>query len=128
MKKLFAFLAVIGILSFGISNMIFAQQDTAKAGSTDTATAMSDTSKTAVDTAQAAAAASNEEGQTSVPLHQQIKAKFIEGGAFFMSFVLLALIFGLALAIERIIYLNLATTNTINPTIKFWRRKWKQAS
>ena len=29
-----------------------------------------------------------------------------------MGFVLLTLIFGLALAIERIIYLNLATTNT----------------
>ena len=29
-----------------------------------------------------------------------------------MSFVLIALILGLALCIERIIYLNLATTNT----------------
>ncbi len=45
-------------------------------------------------------------------LHQQLKQKFIEGGATFMSFVLICLILGLALAIERIIYLNLATTNT----------------
>jgi biopolymer transport protein ExbB len=45
-------------------------------------------------------------------LHQIVKAKFIEGGATFMAFVLLCLILGLALAIERIIYLNLATTNT----------------
>lgn len=46
------------------------------------------------------------------PVYQQIKAKFIEGGAGFMGSILLCLIFGLALAIERIIYLNLATTNT----------------
>jgi len=44
--------------------------------------------------------------------HQVIKQKFIEGGAEFMAIVLLCLIMGLALAIERIIYLNLATTNT----------------
>ena len=30
----------------------------------------------------------------------------------FMSFVILALILGLAIAIERVIYLNLASTNT----------------
>ena len=44
--------------------------------------------------------------------HQIIKQKFIEGGAGFMSIVLICLILGLALAIERIIYLNLATTDT----------------
>ena len=44
--------------------------------------------------------------------HQVVKQKFIEGGAEFMAIVLLCLILGLALAIERIIYLNLATTNT----------------
>ena len=43
---------------------------------------------------------------------QEIKKKFIDGGPLFMSFVLIALILGLALSIERIIYLNLATTNT----------------
>ena len=44
--------------------------------------------------------------------HQIIKQKFIEGGAGFMGIVLLCLILGLALAIERIIYLNMATTDT----------------
>ena len=43
---------------------------------------------------------------------QEIKKKFIDGGPLFMSFVLIALILGLALSFERIIYLNLATTNT----------------
>ena len=45
-------------------------------------------------------------------LHKRIKELFIEGGPIFMSFVLIALILGLALAIERIIYLNLADVNT----------------
>jgi biopolymer transport protein ExbB len=44
--------------------------------------------------------------------HQVLKQRFIEGGPFFMGIVLVALILGLAIAIERIIYLNMATTNT----------------
>jgi biopolymer transport protein ExbB len=48
----------------------------------------------------------------SASFHQIIKQKFIEGGPGFMGIVLLCLILGLALAIERIIYLNLATTDT----------------
>jgi len=51
-------------------------------------------------------------GSDDMTLHKQVKQKFIEGGASFMGLVLLALIFGLAIAIERIIYLNFATTNT----------------
>ena len=50
------------------------------------------------------------EEETSVS--QSLKLKFIEGGPLFMSFVLIALILGLALSIERIIYLHLATTNS----------------
>lgn len=44
-------------------------------------------------------------------LHQVVKQKFIEGGPEFMSFVLICLILGLAMSIERILYLNMATTN-----------------
>jgi biopolymer transport protein ExbB len=44
--------------------------------------------------------------------HQIIKEKFIEGDPTFMSPVLICLILGLAVAIERIITLNLSTTNT----------------
>lgn len=44
--------------------------------------------------------------------HQILKQRFIEGGPSFMGIVLVALILGLAIAIERIIYLNMATTNT----------------
>ncbi|MCW5518941.1 MotA/TolQ/ExbB proton channel family protein [Aureitalea sp. L0-47] len=44
--------------------------------------------------------------------HQALKQRFIEGGPGFMGIVLLCLILGLAIAIERIIFLNLSTTNT----------------
>jgi len=43
---------------------------------------------------------------------QELKKRFIEGGPVFMGIVLLCLILGLAIAIERIIYLNFSTTNT----------------
>ena len=50
--------------------------------------------------------------EESANFHQVIKQKFIEGGPAFMGIVLLCLILGLALAIERIIYLNMATSDT----------------
>jgi biopolymer transport protein ExbB len=48
----------------------------------------------------------------NITFHQQLKNRYIEGGPVFMSFVLICLILGLAIAIERIIYLNLSTTNS----------------
>ncbi len=44
-------------------------------------------------------------------LHEQLKSKFVEGSAEFMSLVALALVIGLALCIERIIYLTLSEIN-----------------
>jgi len=46
-----------------------------------------------------------------VTIIQKIKQKFIEGGVEFMSLVLICLILGLAIAIERVIVLNLSSTN-----------------
>ena len=45
-------------------------------------------------------------------LHKQLKRKFIEGSAGFMSLVALALVLGLAFCIERIVYLTLSEVNT----------------
>jgi len=122
MKKLFALIAVFGMLSFGASNLSIAQenatdttvtQETNNGDSTAVATADSSeaTEEVAAKTEEKTDETKPEEVETP-GLHQQIKQKFIEGGPGFMSFVLLALILGLALAIERIIYLNLASTNT----------------
>jgi len=73
-----------------------------------------DTAMAAADTAAAEAGAAEEEeaAEETSSLHKQVKQKFIDGGPAFMGIVLLALIFGLAVSIERIIYLNLSTTNT----------------
>ena len=45
-------------------------------------------------------------------LHNALKVKFVQGGVPWMTPILILLIIGLAIAIERIIYLNMATTNT----------------
>lgn len=65
-------------------------------------------------TATAAAAVLQEEttAETSRGFTQVLKEQLIQGGPAFMGIVLLCLILGLAVAIERIIYLNLATTST----------------
>lgn len=46
-----------------------------------------------------------------VPLHQALKTKFIEGGAGFMSLIIICLIIGLALSVERILYLTFSQIN-----------------
>lgn len=49
--------------------------------------------------------------EESVGFHQELKTKFIEGNAGFMSLVAIALVVGLAFCIERIIYLSLSEIN-----------------
>jgi biopolymer transport protein ExbB len=50
--------------------------------------------------------------EVELSLHQVVKKNFIDGGWEFMAIVLICLILGLAIAIERIITLSLATVNT----------------
>ena len=106
MKKLFAFLAVTGMLIFGASKFVLAQDPTeAPTDTTEQMEAAQDEAVTPIDEVV------DQEAEGSTSLHKRIKEKFIEGGAAFMSLVLACLILGLAIALERIIYLNLATTN-----------------
>ena len=99
MKKLFALIAVTGLLLFFASNVVVAQnQPAAKPAAAQVATDNEE-----------AAAAKAEEGQS---FHSALKQKFIEGGPGFMTSILLSFVLGLAFAIERVLYLNLATTNT----------------
>ncbi|GAA3601440.1 MotA/TolQ/ExbB proton channel family protein [Flavivirga amylovorans] len=97
MKRLFSILAITGMVAFGTTNA--------------TTIANTNTAVTTVNTTQETA----EEGaaaEETLGFHQELKKRFIEGGAGFMGIVLLCLILGLAIAIERIIFLNLSTTNT----------------
>ncbi len=50
--------------------------------------------------------------QDAPGFHQVLKEKFIEGSAFFMSWIAAAFVIGLAFCIERIIYLSLAEVDT----------------
>jgi len=56
--------------------------------------------------------ATEEESKKEVGFTSKLKQKFIEGDPFWMGIVLIALIIGLALCIERIVYLNLSSINT----------------
>ncbi len=82
MKKLFAMLALMGVMTLGSVSVM--AQDAAPA-------------ETAV----------VEEGG----IHKELKTKFIEGDAGFMSLPAIALVIGLAFCIERIVYLSLAEVN-----------------
>jgi len=117
MKKLFAFLAVVGMLNLGASFNSYAQEEQAEttAQVEETTTQVEETTTQVEETTTQV---EEEEVVESTSLHAVIKKKFIEGDAMFMSFVLLTLILGLALSIERIIYLNMSSTNTKKLLVK----------
>jgi biopolymer transport protein ExbB len=73
--------------------------------------AVTDSLSVAKSTATEAVTKVAENEEVAKTFHQELKQRFIEGGPEFMGIVLVALILGLAIAIERIIYLNMATTN-----------------
>jgi biopolymer transport protein ExbB len=127
MKKVFTLIAVTGLLSFGTVNITNAQPTDPEVVAVDSAALDSIAQVEAAEAEAAAKAKADEEAalaeaeaesksvelvQEEPDISQTIKKYFIDGGPMFMSFVLIALILGLALCIERIIYLNLATTNT----------------
>ena len=109
MKKLIAFLSIVALVTFGSFNLVYAQDD-----APDTEVVAQDTVETPVETVETAEPMTPvvEEPEKPQSFHEVLKEKFIEGNPGFMGIVLLALIFGLAISIERIIYLSLATVNT----------------
>jgi biopolymer transport protein ExbB len=114
MKKLFTLLAISGLLTFGVTNNTYAEGDTTATEQVE-GTAEADSTVTAEAVIEEAPAPVKEEAaveEAEKTFHQIIKDKFIEGGPGFMSFVLICLILGLAVCIERIIYLSMATTNS----------------
>ena len=104
MKKFIAFFSIVALITFGLSNYTFAQEDST----------VVDEPVEEVQEQVMEQSASNEAAMDEAPktFHMVLKEKFIEGGPGFMGIVLLVLIFGLAISIERIIYLSLATVNT----------------
>lgn len=125
MKKLIALLTLTGLLFAQMPNAVLAQDatdvgtemaadgDMVADGEMEADSTVSDSAAAAPVAAPEPASMVEEEPEREVlSFHQTVKRYFIEGGATFMAFVLICLILGLALSIERIIYLNMATTNT----------------
>ena len=102
MKKVLMFLAAIGVLAFS-AQIASAQEPAAEPASTEEVAAAPAKEMTLAELTAA---------QEEIPLHQALKTKFIEGGPSFMAAIILCLIIGLAIAIERILYLAFSKTNT----------------
>ena len=110
MKKLFATLSCMALLTLGLTQMTYAQEATADA--VDSATTEQVTPTPVEEAVEVDMEAVMEQDATAdQSFHQALKTKFIEGGADFMALIALVLILGLVLCLERIIYLNLADNN-----------------
>ncbi|WP_310991516.1 MotA/TolQ/ExbB proton channel family protein [Aequorivita marina] len=103
MKKLFSIMAVTAMVFVGTLN---ANASTAQTMPTSSQALVTAATVSFIQD-EPAPAADADRG-----FHQELKERFVEGGPGFMGIVLLCLILGLAIAIERIIFLNLSTTNT----------------
>mgnify|MGYP001353028685 CR=1 FL=1 len=113
MKKLITLVTVALMLVFGVSNMTYAQDDTVDSTATENVdSAATDSGAVSDQPADVPADGAGEEMVVEKTFHQVLKEKFIDGGAGWMTPILLVFVLGLALIIERILYLSLSRTNT----------------
>ena len=121
MKKLIALLTIAGFMTFGISNSVLAQQDENAVQTEQVATEEAAPAEEVVaeEAAEEVVTAPIAEEEQTLTFHETIKKQFIDGGWGFMTLVLIVLVLGLAISIERIIYLTLSTTNTKKLVVEF---------
>jgi biopolymer transport protein ExbB len=113
MKKFLSYFILVGVLATA-SMTAYAQDemDTSEMViSEDTLSMASTDSVMEEEMVEEVAVMEEEVIEEEASFHQVIKQQFIDGGPEFMGIVLICLILGLAISIERIIHLNLATTN-----------------
>ena len=119
MKKLFALVAVLGLL--GSAQVFAANEDVNNVQQTEVTDSAAVANDSIVAPADSAAVEAPVEAEAPVAVvedggiagvHKTLKTKFIEGGAEFMALVAVAMVIGLAFCIERIIYLSMAQVNT----------------
>ena len=108
MKKLIALLTVAGFLTFGMANMVFAQNEQ----ETDETAQTEEVVEAEEAPVEQAVLMEDADETPQQGLHYVLKEKYIQGGALWMTPVLICLILGLALVIERVFYLNLASVNS----------------
>lgn len=111
MRRVLSMLVLAGMLSFGTANAQGTEDSSATAASE-----MEMVDSTADNVAEAVAeevaeVTGGEEAEEEEEFEQLIRRYFIEGDPGFMGIVLIALILGLAIAIERILYLTFSISN-----------------
>ena len=113
MKKLIALLTIAGFMTFGISNSVLAQQEENVPQTEQVAAeATEQVAEEAAPVEEVVETATIAEEEAEPTFHEVLKKQYIDGGWGFMTLVLICLVLGLALSIERIIYLTLSTSNT----------------
>lgn len=112
MKKIISSLAIAAVLAFGFTNTTVAQGDTTGAENTEAAAADAKEDVSTAATAGSKKAEKTGEEEEELNFIQTLKQKYIEGDPLWMTPVLICLIIGIALSIERIVYLNLSTINS----------------
>ena len=125
MKKVVSTLAIMAVVAFGFSGYTTAQDvedenaNVEQVEENDAPAEDEVVEEPAADdvAAEAATEGVTEEGREDeakqeLSFVQTLKQKYIEGDPFWMSLPLICLIIGLAMSIERIVYLNLSTINT----------------
>jgi len=124
MNKLAMILTFLAVMTFGIQTS-YAQEEAEEAQTEmieeatmaeegDSAAPMEEAAveEEPMEEVAAPVAEDTEVAEEEKGFHQVLKEKFIDGGPLFMSFVLICLIMGLAISIERILYLSLSSSNT----------------
>lgn len=106
MKRFLVSIALAGLMTVGFAGASFAQDEATTEPEATEQAAPAVAAEEPADAAVPVEAAENE------GFHQALKTKFIEGGPGFMAIISLVMILGLAFCLERIIYLNLADTNS----------------
>ena len=111
MKKLIAFLMVAGLMTFGFSNLVVAQEEQAQTEQTEQTVAPEQPEVAPAETVEELTPAVDNAAEPKT-FRESIKKQFIDGGPAFMGIVLIILLIGMAISIERIIYLTLASANS----------------
>ena len=112
MKKIFMFLAVMGVMAFSAQNAVAQDDKQEPTNEQMTEELTADDASTTEEGLEEEEVPVKKDGSGMGALHTPLKTKFIEGGAGFMALVIACLILGLALCIERILYLGFSKTNT----------------
>lgn len=115
MKNMMKSLAILVVLTLGLTLNLAAQEDATDLAGAETEVATGDAgpAEAAQDVElKNANTKDDKDAEEDLTFSQKLKQKFIQGDPLWMTPVLLCLIIGMALSIERVVYLNLSTIDT----------------